>query len=222
MFCPKCGNKLDSKEEFCSQCGTKIGEEKKDSSVNNITNNSDSKKKMPTYLVVIISVVVFIIIVGIIGSISSTDSYDKNDVTNYDGKTTTTTVSKKKVLGFGDTFIFDDLEITIGSDIIFDTIKNQFSDNNGSTVVGVPITVKNLKEETHSLNMFYYDVFGSSGTEVDTVNSYFKDTLDFAGELRYNATYTKYTYFLYDGDGTYSIEFNNYSEKVLVEFQVNK
>ena len=35
------------------------------------------------------------------------------------------------------------------------------------------------------------------------------DTVDYAGDLRSGASYTKYLYFLYDGNGTYAIEFNN-------------
>ena len=90
----------------------------------------------------------------------------------------------------------------------------------GSTVVKVPITVKNLSSETHSLNMFYYSIFGSKGRELDSVSSYFDDSVDFAGELRNGASYTKYLYFLYDGNGTYAIEFDNFSTKVIVEFNI--
>ena len=119
-------------------------------------------------------------------------------------------------------FTFDDLEITIGSEYSFDTIANQFSDYNGQSVVKVPITVKNLKDETHSLNMFYYSLFGSQGTELDEVSAYFDDTVDYAGDLRSGASYTKYLYFLYDGNGTYAIEFNNWSDKVELEFEITK
>ena len=43
-------------------------------------------------------------------------------------------------LTLGSTFEFDGLEITVGKEISFDTLKNQFSDKNGSTVVRIPLT----------------------------------------------------------------------------------
>ena len=70
--------------------------------------------------------------------------------------------------------------------------------------------------------MFMYTIYNSSGTEAEDVDSYFDDAVDFAGDLRSGASYTKYLYFLYDGDGTYAIEFDNYSEKITVEFDIVK
>ena len=128
-----------------------------------------------------------------------------------------------KTIGLGETFTFDDLEITLGNNISFTKIDNEFSDYDGQDVVKLPITVKNIKEETHSLNMFYYSTYGSMGTEISTVSSYFDDSIDFAGDLRSGASYTKNLYFLYDGNGKYAIEFNDvWSPKITIEFDVNK
>ena len=128
----------------------------------------------------------------------------------------------KKSLGLGDTFTFDDLEITLGKDLSFTEIKNEYSEDYGKPVVRIPITVKNLKEETHGLNMFYYKAYGANGTKLSNVAIYFDDNVDFAGDLRTGASYTKYLYFLYDADGKYAIEFDNFSSKVTVEFDVKK
>lgn len=127
-----------------------------------------------------------------------------------------------KAYGLNDTFTFDDLEITIGDNIEFTRVNNQFSDYDGKTVVKLPITVKNIKDETHRLNMFYYSIFGTEGIELDSLSAYFDDAVDYAGDLKNGGSYTKYLYFLYDGDGEYSIEFDNYSSKVIVEFDVKK
>ena len=70
--------------------------------------------------------------------------------------------------------------------------------------------------------MFYYDVYGSQGTEVKSLNSYFDENIDDAGDLRSGASYTKYIYFLYDGNGKYDIEFDNWSEHKVVEFNITK
>ena len=137
-------------------------------------------------------------------------------ITGYTGET------EKKSVGLGETFTFDDLEITLGNDISFTTVNNEFSEDNGKAVIRIPITVKNLKSETHSLNMFYFKAFGANGTELSDESSYFDDSVDFAGELRNGASYTKYLYYLYDADGKYAIEFDDWSTKVTVEFDVKK
>lgn len=130
--------------------------------------------------------------------------------------------TEKKTVGLGETFTFDDLEVTLGKDISFTKVKNEFSDDNGKDVIKIPITVKNLKSETHSLNMFYFKAFGANGTELNNESAYFDDSVDFAGELRNGASYTKYLYFLYDADGQYVIEFDDWSTKISVEFDVKK
>lgn len=151
-------------------------------------------------------------------SVDDDSTYDNNDIQPIDKDIN----NKKSDLTLGDTFIFDDLEITLGTDITFTKVNNRFSDYNGKDVVKLPITVKNLTDETHGLNMFYYEFYGSQGTEVENVASYFKESIDYAGDLRSGASYTKYMYFIYDGNGEYAIEFDNYSEKINVVFDINK
>ena len=87
---------------------------------------------------------------------------------------------KDRTIGLEETFTFDDLEITLGSDVSFTKINNQFSDYNGQDVVKIPITVKNISGETHSLNMFYFSIYGANGTQLSTIASYFDDSIDFA------------------------------------------
>ena len=132
-------------------------------------------------------------------------------------------LGSKKTAGLGDTIKFDGLEITLDTNYTFDTVKNQFSELNGRSVIKLGATVKNVSNENNSLNMFYYDLFGPSGVELDGVTAYFlSDSIDFAGSLQPGASYKTYFYILYDGDGDYSIDFNNYSEKPTVKFNVKK
>ena len=149
---------------------------------------------------------------------------DKEEETNNSESESSSepSYSNKSKYGLGETFKFSDLEITIGSNYSFTKVDNKYSDKNGKTVVKMPITVKNVKDENNHLNMFYYKVFGSAGTEVDTAGSYFKDPVDYAGDLRPGASCTKYLYFIYDGDGEYAIEFDNYSQKLEVVFEIKK
>lgn len=212
-ICKGCGEQVDSSAKACPKCG-------KD------PRNFFMKHKVITFILVII-------VLAAIGSSGNTNNTNTSTGGNNNNTGTNTSTnnsstadnssnnsSNKNTYGFNETFEFDNLEITIGSDYTTTTVSNQFSEHNGSTVVKVPITVKNLSSETHSLNMFYYSIFGSKGTELDSVSSYFDDSVDFAGELRNGASYTKYLYFLYDGNGTYAIEFDNFSTKVIVEFNI--
>lgn len=153
------------------------------------------------------------------GNSNSGNSYASQSANN---NSSTNNINKKKVYSFGEKFTFDDLEIVIGKDYTFDTVKNRYSDYNNQTVIKLPITVKNVGNETNSLNMFSYDVFGSNGIEIKTLGSYFDENIDYAGELRPGASYTKYMYIQYDGNGTYGIDFDNYSEKITVEFEIKK
>lgn len=124
-------------------------------------------------------------------------------------------------LTLGSTFEFDDLEITVGKEISFDTLKNQFSDKDGSTVVRIPLTIKNLKDEEHHLNMFFVKIFGSKGTETDKCDSYFDDGMSFAGDLRSGASYEIALYCLYDGDGTYYVKMEKSTQVAEIAIKVD-
>ena len=130
--------------------------------------------------------------------------------------------TNKSKFQVGEKFEFDDLEITILGDYSFTSVDNQFSDLNGRDVIKLPIEVKNIDDEKNHLNMFYYSCFGTEGTELDGVSAYFDDTIDYAGDLQPGASYTKYIYMLYDGDGKYLIDFDNYSDKKTVEVNIKK
>lgn len=169
-----------------------------------------------------ITTLIFIVVLAVF-ALAVIIAVSSNNGTNTEKPFTTSTTSpKNKSYGLGDTFTFDGFTITIGTNYSFSTIDNHYSDYNGRYVIALPVTVTNNNSETSNLNMFYYNFFGSKGTQLPGVSSYFEDSLDFAGGLRSGAKYTKNMYILYDGNGLYSIEFDNLSEKVNVEFKVTK
>lgn len=129
----------------------------------------------------------------------------------------------KKEYKFNEAFEFDDLELTISNDISFTILDNEFSDNNGKDVVRVPVTVKNIGKENNKINMFYIKYFGINGTEIDDASTYFdEDSIEFAGDLQPGASYTKYFYFIYEGDGTYTINLDNWSTKIDFKLDIKK
>lgn len=124
---------------------------------------------------------------------------------------------------FGSTFEFNELEITVGAEVKWDTIDNEADDNFGADVFAVPITIKNISTETHGLSTPYATRYGSNGTKLSGgIEVYFEDSMFTMGDLRPEAENTAYMYFLYDGDGNYYIELNNRKEKVEVELPIVK
>lgn len=111
-------------------------------------------------------------------------------------------------LTFDTPFEFDDLTITLGSAISEEVLENQFSDHDGSKVIGIPITIANNSSETHGLNMFYYKAYSPNGTELNDISSYFMDNdVAWAGDTRSGATLESTLHILYDGNGDYYLEF---------------
>ena len=117
--------------------------------------------------------------------------------------------------------IFDDLQLTFGQ-YSFTTVKNKYSQYNGKSVVKIPVTVKNLSKDPHSLNMFSYSLFGADGVECDSIGYYFDDDVGSAGDLLPGKSYEKYFYILYDNDGIYTISFSTFLDQELVEILVKK
>ena len=72
--------------------------------------------------------------------------------------------------------------------------------------------------------MFYYKFFGSKGNELDSVGSYFSDEgdIDSAKEMRPGSSQNTHMHILYDGDGDYYINFDNFHEKLEVKIPIVK
>lgn len=148
---------------------------------------------------------------------------------NVDEEVTNKTISNRNNIvniytdyTLGDTIEFDGLEITLDKEYSFVTIDNRYSEYNNSDVIKIGANIKNVSSDKKKLNMFNYSFFGSKGTQLSRVSSYFDESVDYAGDLKPDASYYKYFYLLYDGDGEYSIDFDNYSEEIEVEFDVTK
>lgn len=153
------------------------------------------------------------------------ESVDKPAVTQRAKATsrpTPTPVPAAKELSFGDTFAFDGFTITLGTEMEWDVLDNQFSDLDGADVMKLPIHLVNNSGETGSLNMFYIKKYGSKGTTLDSVGAYFDGEVNFAGDMRSGAEMDTFMAILYDGDGDYYIEFDNYKEKIEVKLPVVK
>lgn len=123
----------------------------------------------------------------------------------------------------GEEFVFDELSLKISPDYSFTKIDNSFSDDNGKTVVVVPITIKNNGSEAKNLNIYSYKGYGAEGVELSKPSAYFMDdAADFGGKLQPGSSYTKNLYFIYDGDGNYKIEFGYLTAEATVSINIVK
>ena len=121
-----------------------------------------------------------------------------------------------------ETFEFDQLEMVFGTEVTWDTIENSFSDHDGEAVFRVPLTITNLSEEAHGLNMFAYVQVGPVGERLDLVSSFFESDVDWSDEIEPGETQETYMHFLFQGDGEYTVEFESSSNVIRVVFNVEQ
>lgn len=112
---------------------------------------------------------------------------------------------------FGDSFIYDSysakMKVSIGNIYSFDTIRNQFSDNNGDTVVRIPVTVENIGDKTGYFYNGHIKAYNSLGNSTGlSIYSYFDDGRDIYENMRPGAKATGAIYILYSGDGDYYLD----------------
>jgi len=164
-------------------------------------------------LIKTLSVVLVILSFGLMAMASSSSDSTKSK----DSEATTTTDS-----GYGQTVTFEGLEMTFGDSIGWDKVDNEFSEHHKKDVVKIPVHVKNVSDDNNSLNFLYVKVFGSKGSETSEVSDYFENGILSSGELRPNAEADYYFYLVYDGDGTYYISLENWTDKTELGFKVKK
>ena len=151
-------------------------------------------------------------------SLTSCDLSSDNGENTGDSDSSSKT---KNAYTYGESFKFDNLQITLASEATFTTVDNEFSDYYECDIIRIEATVKNLSSSSHSLNMFYFKCYAPNGNELDGVDTYFDDSLGWnAKDLASGASYTKAFYLPYLNDGTYKIQFDNWSTKVTAELPI--
>jgi len=110
----------------------------------------------------------------------------------------------------GDTFTFSgssgDIEIALGTEITWRIVENTWSQHHGDTVFSIPVSITNTGTETGGFNPFDLTQFGSDGLRLPSVGSSFDDDITWEGSMRAGATQQGNFFFLYVGDGQYTIE----------------
>jgi hypothetical protein len=131
------------------------------------------------------------------------------------------TKSSSNIHELGETFEYDDFEIKVANSVTFTTVDNEFSDYYEKDVVKLEATIKNKSKETNSLSFLELKYFGAKGSELDSLEAYFDDSIGLNdGDLSSGASYTKSFYMPYDGDGSYKIELGLLNVEDTIEFNV--
>lgn len=121
-------------------------------------------------------------------------------------------LEEKDYYGFGDTFVFNDLEITIGSEYWFKIVTDTYSNFYGVTFVKLPIHIKNIGNETNNLNINNITTYSPNNVEQESEYFFVRDRsdTDLNSKLRPGGEIDSYMYFIYDGDGKYILEVHDY------------
>ncbi len=153
----------------------------------------------------------------------SDSSVPQPDSNSSDPQSSSDSSEPTDEITLGSTFAFNDLEITVGTEIGWDVIKNQFANENGRDVIVVPLTVTNLSDETNMLNIFSISEYSPSGQELEQIGTYFENDVFSMGKLRPGATGKTNLHILYDSDGDYYLEFGLFLGKAIeVKIPVKK
>ncbi|WP_156136409.1 DUF4352 domain-containing protein [Candidatus Soleaferrea massiliensis] len=132
------------------------------------------------------------------------------------------TASEKKQNDFDKTFTFDNIEITLSSALQWSKIDNKFAEENGAEVVKIPATIRNKSDKPHSFNMFNYTAYGSKGTILNIISGYFDDDIGELGEMAADAEQHGYLYLLYDGDGDYTLVFDDQKNRMEIVLPIKR
>jgi len=115
------------------------------------------------------------------------------------------------MLTLGSTFEFEDLLITLGTEIGWSTIDRSWHDLHGQEVFYIPITLTNLYNATNRLQTNRISPFGPDGLRLDDVGGLVdNDVSDWTNEMRSGATLHSNMHILYNGSGQYVLEFQSW------------
>lgn len=132
-----------------------------------------------------------------------------------------TTPPKDKTPTFGSTVVCDGFEITFGTEVSWVVVDNEYSDYHNADVIAIPVSVKNIGEES-DYPYGFFDFFNPDGNEIDSVHNYFDDDIFEMGKLRPGASSDAVVHILYEGDGDYYIEYDGWEDHFEIKLPISK
>lgn len=179
-----------------------IYDQKPDGWSNNVQTPTPEK---PWFIILGIIAIVFIFVqLGKGDNATPTDGTPSGDAST--SKPSTKSEKSDDKLTLGSTFTFSDLEITVGTELSFDKVDNQFSEQHKATVVVLPLSVKNIDDESNGLSSLTYTFYNPDGVELTGVDHLFEGNGFTEGwKIRPGATKEVELQFLYEEDGEYQM-----------------
>lgn len=228
MKCPSCKKIIRKTDESCKYCGVKIEhleeDPRKEEKVVNQVIYQIIEPKANKWLVFSVGVLSFLVLLE--SSFNIWYFFIKEDNIVKEEPVNVTIPEMKQIpinnYNLDEKFVFDGFELTIHSNYSLEILENKYSPYNGKEVIKVPVTIKNVTNNTNSFDIYKYKIFGPDMKELDEVAQYFDEGLFYIHDLKPNEEVLNYLYFLYEGSGKYLIKFENeQSIKNLILF-VNK
>ncbi len=171
-----------------------------------INNNQNKVKGSGALKVIIILLCIMIVVLAvIIGFVLS----KKMNATNINQDNSNTSTAPQD----SNTFNFNDFQITVGNQYTLVRLDNN-PQYQGQDIIKLPITLTNNSSNTNTLLASNYTFVSPTGESLDSLGTYFDDSVESSAALASNETITKYFYILYKDKGDYKINFNNGSQQV--------
>jgi len=213
MKCRNCNKIINKDDTFCRFCG-----------IENIGIKivyKEIEKKNSKWLILLFGIISFLLLIE--SSFNIWYFFIKEDNSNIENKIKSFDYKPYFTFDLYETdesFIFDNLEITINKDYQIITLDNPYSIYNGRIIIKIPVKVKNISSQDKTLNLFYYDIYDNLGNLIDEVAGYFEEALYYAEDLKENEEYIKYIYALYYDNKKYILKFDNPNEEVFVIYNL--
>ena len=216
MKCPNCNKVIKKTDKTCHFCGKDV---KKEEIVTTRIIYQMIESPSNKWLILTVGILSFIILIETSLGIWYIFFRENNINISPNIKIIKTPIKRYFA---NETFTFDNLEITFSNKYEITKLENKYSTYDGKEVIVIPVNIKNISENMHSLNLYYYTIYGPNVNELDEVAGYFDEALYYEEDLEQLNSHTKYLYFLYDEDGIYTIKFNNGIEQIVVKYEINK
>jgi DNA-directed RNA polymerase subunit RPC12/RpoP len=248
--CPSCGAQVniecDDESGICPFCNSKIYikrevKQEKDEDFLEVTLNPQTPPPLLTakgcVFVIVFAIICFCVIFALISLnedeiVQETHSTRLIDIitieidnvfTRTDAITPAVTEEPPNTnFTVGDTFEFNDFEITLFEGITWTSVQNNYNENYGKPVARIPARITNNSGETRRLSTGSVKYFGVDGTSITDVTWFFRDDSVLYTDLRGGAVFDGAFYILFDGNGDYFIEFSNWGNKAEVMIPIIK
>ena len=223
MKCPNCNKVIKKTDATCRFCNVEINPIKEKEIIKTQVIYKTVENKANKWLILVIGILSFIVLLETTFNIWYFFIKEPIDNTKYKIESYNYTSNLPfEIYKTNEDISFDNLIINISNKYKIIKLDNQYSIYNGKDVIKIPVKISNKSENSHSLNLFYYDIYDDYDNHIDEVAGYYDDSLYYAEDLKKDESYTKYIYALYYGNNSYMIRISNKDTTINVLYKIKK